>query len=58
MEVGQSKMPNSEWQDRQVCLFSGFKYRKQHVQSGSRETEHWPLAMLQVNKCKDLVVRR
>jgi hypothetical protein len=32
MEVGQSKMPNSEWQDRQVCLFSGFKYRKQHVQ--------------------------
>jgi phosphate acetyltransferase len=53
MEVGQSKMPNSEWQDRQVCLFSGFKYRKQHVKAVQEKREHWPLAMLQVNKRKD-----
>jgi phosphate acetyltransferase len=37
MEVGQ-RNAKFRGQDRQVCYFSGFKYRKQHVQSGSRET--------------------
>jgi hypothetical protein len=34
MEVGQSKMPNSVGQ-ASVLIFS-FKYRKQHVQGGSK----------------------
>jgi Rps23 Pro-64 3,4-dihydroxylase Tpa1-like proline 4-hydroxylase len=38
MEVGQSKMPNSEVAGQASVFFSGFKYRKQHVQGGSRET--------------------
>jgi phosphate acetyltransferase len=47
MEVGQSKMPNSEVAGQASVLIFQFKYRKQHVQGGSRETERGCGPMLQ-----------
>jgi hypothetical protein len=40
MEVGQSKMPNSEVAGQASVLIFPFKYRKQHVQA-VQEKEHW-----------------
>jgi hypothetical protein len=40
MEIGQSKMPNSEVA-KQVYLFSGFKYRNNTYKAVQRELAHW-----------------